>query len=194
MTEGHAKRFFVAKILAQAEHERVWLSPPEREMLTWSESGTEKTDPTLPGRLETEISDEQCEKKIAGLAQRAYDRDVAASRDARSRYEEAYRALNRGDHYLLVMLDQVQGLKPGTPWWRITLIGVVAVAALFGLQIVVARYLGHDPSRDEEGFFAWAAAMALGCGYLLTRSLLGCDRVDRIIGRVFDALFGTGRD
>jgi hypothetical protein len=64
MTEGRAKRFFVGKVLAEAELEGVSLSAAEREMLTWSESGMElKTDPTLPSDRGHSVPGSQPESK-----------------------------------------------------------------------------------------------------------------------------------
>lgn len=41
LTQAHAKRFFVEKVIHQAEFEGLQLSPAERTMLSWSESDPE---------------------------------------------------------------------------------------------------------------------------------------------------------
>jgi hypothetical protein len=117
-TQGEAKRFFVEKVLQQAEFEGTPLSQPERQMLSWSESdpefalSPEQLD-TLVDELALQMSDEQYEWKIAGLLGRSYERDVAQENSRRSVWKAAYSRLNEGDHYILVMLDQALGRTLG---------------------------------------------------------------------------------
>ena len=60
------------------------------------------------------------QKEIAGLIQRSYGRDIASDANAAQQYKEAYFALKRGDHYLLIMIDQA--LKRHLqPWWKFVL-------------------------------------------------------------------------
>ena len=107
-TQTEAKRFFVDKVLAQAGVEGVPLSDAEQEMLFWSESDPETVvDYDLPERLAAEISDEEYERKIAGLLSRSFRADAAHSPEAKSQWKQASDILHQGDHYLLVMLDQV---------------------------------------------------------------------------------------
>ena len=108
-TQGEAKRFFVEKVLQQAEFEGTSLSAAERQMLLWSESdpefalSTEQLD-ALVDELASEMSDEQYEWKIARLLARSYERDTV-----RPVWKAAYSKLNEGDHYILVMLDEALG-------------------------------------------------------------------------------------
>lgn len=120
-TEGQAKRFFVDKIISQAAFENSPLSSVEQRMLSWSESDPElKPDMSLPAQLAAEISEQDYEAKIAGLIQRSYGRDIASDANAAQHYKEAYFALKRGDHYLLIMIDQA--LKRHLqPWWKFVL-------------------------------------------------------------------------
>ena len=117
-TEGQAKRFFVERIVAQATFEQLPLSVAEQRMLSWSESDPEyKVDVALPAQLQAEISDESYEAKIAGLVQRAYERDAASDTGVSQRYKDAYAVLKQGDHYVLIMIER--GLKRYLrPWWR----------------------------------------------------------------------------
>jgi hypothetical protein len=106
-SQSQAKRFFVEKIVAQAELEGSPLSDAERRMLSFSESDPEfVVDPALVQRLEAEISDEDYEAKVAGLVQRSYERDFAEDHGTREMYREAHKVLRQGDHYLLVMIDR----------------------------------------------------------------------------------------
>ena len=116
-SQGQAKRFFVDKIVAQATQEGHPLSENERWMLSWSESDPDfNVDLSRASVLAAEISDEEYETKAAGLAQRAFARDIASDPGALTIYKEAYRVLNEGDHYILIILDR--GLaKRLRPWW-----------------------------------------------------------------------------
>lgn len=120
-TEGQAKRFFVDKIISQAAFENSPLSSVEQRMLSWSESDPElKPDMSLHTQFAAEISEHDYEVKIAGLIQRSYGRDIASDANAAEQYKEAYFALKRGDHYLLIMIDQA--LKRHLqPWWKFVL-------------------------------------------------------------------------
>src|SRR5262249_15484050 len=75
-SEPEAKRFFVQKVVAEAEREGVPLSKAERHMLSWSESDPEFTpDLELAASLDQQMSDKEYETKVSGLLRRAYDRD-----------------------------------------------------------------------------------------------------------------------
>src|SRR6185436_18650528 len=112
-TQAAAKRFVVAKVIEQAEREGVSLSAAERHMLSWSESDPDFVpDPTLVEAQEKEIPEAEFEAKIAGLIQRAYDRDAASDGDVRSIYRAARSKLSEGDHYILVMMDRALKTPP----------------------------------------------------------------------------------
>lgn len=116
-SQSDAKRFFVDRIVTEATAERSPLSDAGSQMLSFSESDPEFiVDAALVDRLAAEISDEDYEAKVAGLLERIYKRDVARDPAARDTYREAYTALNRGDHYLLVMIDRALG-RQLRPWW-----------------------------------------------------------------------------
>lgn len=110
-TQSAAKRFFVDKIVAQADHEGAPLSNIEREMLAFSESDPEFiTDPVaLSARLNEEETDEEYEAKVAGLIERSFRKDAASDPRLRQQWSEARSALAQGDHYLLVMIDRALG-------------------------------------------------------------------------------------
>lgn len=113
-TQTAAKRFVVAKVIEQAEHEHLALSAAERHMLSWSESDPDFVpDPSLAVEQEDQIPEAEFEAKVAGLIRRSY---VATDAEARSRYRAARSKLNEGDHYILIMLDQAlsSGIRR---WW-----------------------------------------------------------------------------
>jgi hypothetical protein len=119
--QGQAKRFFVDKIIAQASREGRPLSENERWMLSFSEFDPEfVVDVARVRALEAEIPDAEYEKKVAGLAERAYESDLASDPEALSTYKDAFRVLGQGDHYILVMLGQglSRRLRPWWAFWR----------------------------------------------------------------------------
>ena len=119
-TQSEARRFFIDKILHQASTENVAVSDDERQMLMWSESAPDSvSDPALAQRLATVISDGDYESKIAGLLSAAFRREVTADSDAKDAWRQAWSVLKRGDHYILIMIDQAVGkqLKPRGRFW-----------------------------------------------------------------------------
>jgi len=116
-SQGLAKRFFVDRIVAQATKEGHPLSENERWMLSFSESDPEfVVDQSRVAALAAEISDADYESKVAELAKRACASEIASNPDALADYRDAFRVLNQGDHYILIMLKA--GLsKRLRPWW-----------------------------------------------------------------------------
>jgi hypothetical protein len=120
-SQGHAKRFFVDKIVAQAVTEGAPLSDAERQMLSFSESDPEfAVDPALVQKLQAEISDEDYEAKVAGLLERSWKRDVETDSNSGSLYREAFTTLSQGDHYLIIMIERglSRHLRPWWAFWR----------------------------------------------------------------------------
>ena len=113
-----AKRFFVDKVVAQAEVEGITLSDAEQKMLFWSESDPEfVVDAELPERLAGEISDADYEKKIVGLLSRCFKAELDRASEAEAQWKQAADILHQGDHYILVMLDKAVGPQLRR-WWQ----------------------------------------------------------------------------
>jgi len=86
-------------------------------MLGWSESDPSFVQNTkLNDQFEQQITQEEYEQKIQGLIKRAYKRDSDSSVDTKDTYRDAYKVLNKGDHYILVMIRGALGLKLNK-WW-----------------------------------------------------------------------------
>jgi hypothetical protein len=118
-TETESRQFFVEKIVQQAQREGVSLSDDERQMLLWSESAPDSVaDPELAERLAAEISDADYESKIVGLLGSSFERDTAVDPGAKKVWGAALSVLRRGDHYILVMINEAVG-KHLKPWWQI---------------------------------------------------------------------------
>ena len=120
-TPDESRRFFVEKVVAQAEHQHVSLSVNERKMLDWSEVEPGcVADPKVAAGLASEMSDDAYEAKISGLLEAAYERDIAADPGAKDAYRQAYSVLKRGDYYLLVMIESALGRRLRR-WWQFSL-------------------------------------------------------------------------
>jgi hypothetical protein len=108
----------VDKVVARAPTEGVSLTAVEREMLSWSESDPDvRIDPSLPLRLASEISDEEYEKRIAGLLVGSFSTDMLANPEAEEQWRHASRVLEEGDDYISIMLDNAVGQRWRT-WWQ----------------------------------------------------------------------------
>jgi hypothetical protein len=117
-SQSDAKRFVVEQVLTQARAENVQLSDVERKMLSWSESDPDFiVDPQLPAQLASEISDEEYERKVAGLLSRRFGVGVSADPAAEAQWTQAAEVLHQGDHYILVMLDEALGSRVKR-WWQ----------------------------------------------------------------------------
>jgi hypothetical protein len=120
-TQSEAKRFFIERVLQQAQVEGVQLSAAERAMLGWSESDPQfDPDPLLPQKLAAEMDDDEYEDKIVDLLDGGYRREIASNPEAKELYRQAYSVLRQGDHYLLVFIKRALGseLRRGWSWWR----------------------------------------------------------------------------
>lgn len=116
-TPNEARRFFIDKIFHQARTENVALSDDERQMLMWSETAPDSvSDPELAERLAAVISDADFESKIAGLLSRSFSREVTSDSHARDAWRQAWSVLKRGDHYILIMIDQAIGNQLKARW------------------------------------------------------------------------------
>jgi hypothetical protein len=111
-SESTAKAFFVDKIVQQADREGVPLSRAQRYMLSWSETDPSfAVDIELSEQCEAEIPQADYEKKIQGLIERMYKRDIETNKDLKETYKEAYKTLKQGDHFILIMIKAAIGGK-----------------------------------------------------------------------------------
>lgn len=111
MDSAAAKQFLIARVLEEAEFERVSLSEVEKKMLHFTE-----VHPSLPDiyevneEFERTCDADEYEDKIAGLLKHARDRDQSGGLE--QQWKEALNALKKEDHYILVMVSQAFG--PGS--------------------------------------------------------------------------------
>ena len=110
--QAAAKQFFIDRIVFQAGKDGVALAEVEKQMLAWSEAEMTPVEAIeLGSRFEKETTNAELERKISALVKKAYKEDVARDAGARRLYLEAYRVLNQGDHYILVMVEPMLGLR-----------------------------------------------------------------------------------
>lgn len=107
-----AKRFFVEKVIQQGKKEGASLSAAQEYMLNWTEVEEGfQIDEKLNKKFAEEITDEDYERKICALLEHVYEGDVAADPAMKETYRNAYAAMAKNDHYILVMIREALGRK-----------------------------------------------------------------------------------
>jgi hypothetical protein len=126
-----AKEFLISKVLRQADDDGVLLSDLEKRMLRFSEGTASADDIEAAEQFDNEYDSDAYEAKIARLLRRAYERDAKLGQ--KHQWEDAVRALQSEDWYVLVMLQQA-GIK-GAVGWHIAMLCIYAgVELLIGLS------------------------------------------------------------
>ena len=134
-SQREAKQFLTNKIISQASREGSPLSDIDQRMLLFSEQEPE----TVEGFPEDVLGniDQDYEKNITGLLKAAYVRDKKIPGEGQ-KYQDAYRKLNEGDHYILIMAAPVLGNAP-LSGSEMSLRNIcIAVAITLGVMICVA--------------------------------------------------------
>ncbi len=189
-SQKQAKQFFAGRVIRQAESEGIPLSDAERHMLLWSESDASfEPDPQLADALSSQMSDDEYESKISGLLRRAFRAEAAADPHTRKRWNDAFKVLERGDHYISIMIGQAVGRKL-RPWWSSRWLRaippVLMLLAIFsGLAFAVDAIAGPNARRDEEAAALWMIYMAVVVLYGIARLTCG-EAVDNFIYRIID--------
>jgi hypothetical protein len=148
MKVREAKDFLVAQTAEQAALEGVPLSDLEERMMYFSESSYVPEDPIkLNEEFEAEYDSEEYEAKISRLLHNAYRRLRRENDASRKNWDLAIKALRRGDHYLLVMLD----LAPST--WTPVRDSLKLLAS--ALAIIAFAFLVFFISGKLEPQWSW---------------------------------------
>jgi len=142
MTSREAKDFLVQKTAEQAALENVPFSDLERRMMYFTEVGEMSEDPVaLNDAFEAECDSAEYEKKISELMRHAYARLKEENPSPAQFWDEAVQELNKGDHYLLLLLDQGPSRKLngasffGWSFWK--LLGVALLILVVGMVVFV---------------------------------------------------------
>ena len=111
-SQFEAKRFFVDKVITQAQKDNTPLSEAEKYMLNWTEVEEGfKIDESINQKFYQETTDDDYEKKVCSPLKRAYESDVSADPAMKETYRSAYRAIEKNDHYILIMIRDALGTK-----------------------------------------------------------------------------------
>src|SRR5262249_8640854 len=129
-----AKDFLVQQTAEQAAIENVPLSDLEKRMMYFTETDECPENPiALNEAFEAEYDTATYEKKISLLMAQAYRRIKRDDSEKLRLWNEAYRVLSKGDHYILLFWRQNPFAKPPRSWPTYVL-GALAVAVLIFLM------------------------------------------------------------
>ena len=157
MKTKEAKDFLVNQAVEQATLDGISLSDVEKRMMYFSESaGSMEELTSLNDEFESKYDSAEYETKISSLLQHAYRRLKTENPAAVGTWDDAIRALRKGDHYILVMWDSKAG-RERPPHDTLKLVGtallIVAVAMLLILtgirfEPVITRFTDRIPHID----------------------------------------------
>jgi hypothetical protein len=130
-----AKDFLVEQTVEQAALEGVPLADVEKRMMYFTESDTSSCDNPieLNDEFEAQYETKEYETKISRLLHHAYKRLKEENPERVRNWDQAIRTLRKGDHYLLVMVDQSG--ESGLDWWMPILWGI-GIGALIGVLLI----------------------------------------------------------
>ena len=122
-----AKDFLVEQTVEQAALEGVPLADVEKRMMYFTESDTSSCDNPieLNDEFEAQYETKEYENKISRLLHHAYKRLKEENPERVRNWDQAIRTLRKGDHYLLVMVDQSS--ESDVAWWMPILWGLGSV-------------------------------------------------------------------
>lgn len=149
-----AKKFFIDKVLLQAQKEHVILSEAERYMLSWTEDRGKDFSPNqdLTDKFEDEITQDAFEKKIAGLLCNAYVNDAQNDKQQKKTYQDALRALREGDHYIAVMAEMAIKEGGAANWLKDKILLIVAAVGVSICLFVFLDTLDKLSIEQWSGF------------------------------------------
>lgn len=136
MQVREAKQFLVQQTAEQAALENVPLSDLEKRMMYFTETGECPEDPiALNDAFEAEYDTTTYEKKISVLMAQAYRRIKRENPEKLRLWNNAFRVLSKGDHYLLLFWRQ-NAFRRSPRVWPTYVLGVLAAASLYLLALL----------------------------------------------------------
>jgi hypothetical protein len=134
-----AKDFLVEQTVEQAALDIVPLGDVEKRMMYFTESDPASCDDPigLNDEFEAQYETKEYETKISRLLHHAYKRLKEENPERKRNWDEAIRALRKGDHYFLVMWDIAPPSEHPT---RDTFI-LLGIGMLIAVMIVTAAIL-----------------------------------------------------
>jgi hypothetical protein len=159
MDTRQAKHFLVQQTAEQAALENVPLTDLEKRMMYFTESDPASCENPieLNDEFEAQYDTEEYEAKISRLLHNAHKRLKDESAENLRNWKDAVDTLRKGDHYILILLDEKsESVQQGPRIGRAIAWGVglgVALVILMMLGVILDAY-GLFPRR----LFAWVAA------------------------------------
>lgn len=141
-TVREAKEYLVGVIASEAEHDGTPLTEVERKMLFFTETGW-----TLPEmkqvseEFDKRYSQDEYEKKIASIVATVRARFTNERQQEQMTWDSALEKLNRGDHYLLVLIDGASPTRRGASKYLRMLLSVLVLFALGLVDFWFRRWL-----------------------------------------------------
>jgi hypothetical protein len=172
LNSKQAKYFLVEQTVEQASLEGVPLTDVEKKMMYFTESDPSSCDNPieLNDEFEAQCETKEYEAKISRLLHHAYKRLKEVHPERVRNWDQAIPTLRKGDHYLLVMVDQSS--DSGLDWWKPFFLGI-GISVLFCILIVV------ETDLDERGLipswvFGWISNDRSTQKLEFTLMLFGC--------------------
>jgi hypothetical protein len=107
MTAQEAKDFLVGQAAQQASLDGVSLSDLEKRMMYFTESADATEDPVaLNNAFEAQYNNAEYEAKVSRLLSHAFLRVKKENPETSRHWIAAVKTLRKGDHYILVLLNQ----------------------------------------------------------------------------------------
>ena len=156
----------------QAALEGVPLADVEKRMMYFTEGDAASCDNPieLNDEFETQCETKEYETKISRLLHHAYKRLKEENPERMRNWDQAIRTLRKGDHYLLVMVDQSS--ESGLDWWMPILWGI-------GIGVLIGVLLIAKVELDQRGLipswvFGWISDDHQTQKFEFTLIVLGC--------------------
>jgi hypothetical protein len=150
MKTKQAKDFLVQEATEQAARENVTLSEIEKKMMYFTESDAASCDnpSELNDEFETQQNAAEYEAKVSRLLHHAYTRLTAEDPERKRNWDQAIRALRKGDHYILVLWD----LKLPSEHSVRDSLNLLGTALLVVAGLVVAAFLSAKYNINLDRF------------------------------------------
>jgi hypothetical protein len=133
-----AKRFLISRVIEEAGMEGVLLSDTEKKMLHFTE-----VHPTIPDiyevndEFERNYDSDEYEQKIALLLKNARNRDEHGNPTREQEWKDALMALQKEDHYILVMVNQAFGRDSNASYFLGFRVRDLLIYVAIGIAVVL---------------------------------------------------------
>lgn len=141
-----AKDFLVQQTAEQAALENVPLSDIEKRMMYFTETDECPEDPlALNDAFEAKYNTATYEKKISLLMAQAYRRIKRDDPEKLRLWNDAFRVLSKGDHYILLFWRRNPFARPQRSWPTYVLGALAAAVVIFLMRFFFGNKSGRRP-------------------------------------------------